>query len=435
MNKLKKILIICPHFPPSNLAGVHRARLFAQHLPQFGWEPVVLTVHEDYYEELLDWNLHKLLPKNLRIEKVKAFPITRPRLVGDIGLRSFFQLYKRAKQLIRAEEFDFLYIPIPSFYVALLGRWLHSSTGIKYGIDYIDPWVHEFPGSKKIFSRHWFSTKVANFLEPIAVKKAALITGVAEGYYQDVLERNSHLKTQAITGAMPYGGEQKDHEALHQLDLKPYLFKKKVGKIQMVYAGAMLPKAYTPLEAIFKSIQDHPAVFENVEFHFIGTGKSTNDAQGFNIKPLAEKYNLWQTIVYEYPKRIPYLDVLIHLQQADGIFILGSTEPHYTPSKSYQGVLSGKPILAVLHQESTAVSVLEKSGAGMVLAFNGESGIEIIYKNFSTIFSEYLHWMETFNTAMIDKEVFAEYSAEMVTKKLSILLDEVCVKQKKEVTR
>ena len=29
---LRKILIISPHFPPSNLAAVHRSRLFAQHL-------------------------------------------------------------------------------------------------------------------------------------------------------------------------------------------------------------------------------------------------------------------------------------------------------------------------------------------------------------------------------------------------------------------
>src|SRR5690242_9740536 len=79
---LKKILIIYPHFPPSNLAGVHRPRLFAQHLPSFGWEPVILTVDEKYYEEELDHNLVKLLPETLRIEKVKAFKVTKPRKIG-----------------------------------------------------------------------------------------------------------------------------------------------------------------------------------------------------------------------------------------------------------------------------------------------------------------------------------------------------------------
>ena len=420
---MKNILIIAPHFPPSNLAGVHRPRLFAQHLPTFGWEPVILTVHEDFYEEAPDWNLVKLLPENLRIEKVKAFKITKPRVIGDIGLRAFFQLYRKGKELIKNEKIDFIYISIPSFYTALLGRWLHSSTGVRYGIDYIDPWVHDFPGSKKVFSRHWFSKKMASFLEPIAIKKASLITGVAEGYYHEVLERNPHLKTKAVCGNMPYGGEQKDHELLHQLDLKPYLFEKKKGKTQLVYAGAMLPKAYLPLEAIFKSIQSHPEVFKDVEFHFIGTGKTPNDPLGYNIKPLAEKYGIWQTNIYEYPKRIPYLDVLIHLEQADGIFILGSTESHYTPSKSYQAILSKKLILAVLHDQSTAVKVLRNSEAAVVLPFNGESGISIITQDFPEKMLRYLRSIHEFDPHNIDLTSFNEYSAKEVTSQLAILLN------------
>src|SRR4030095_11053287 len=98
---MRKILILYPHFPPSNLAGVHRPRLFAQHLPSFGWEPIILTVHEKYYEENLDYCLMELLPADLRIEKVTAYPISTPRFIGDIGLRAFFQLQKKANQLIK----------------------------------------------------------------------------------------------------------------------------------------------------------------------------------------------------------------------------------------------------------------------------------------------------------------------------------------------
>ena len=302
-------------------------------MPEFGWEPVILTVHEKYYEEPLDWNLVKLVPSWLKIYKSNSFPVTKPRIIGDIGLRAFFQLYKNAKEIIKSEKIDFVYIPIPFFYLALLGRLLKKSTGVPYGIDYIDPWVHQFPGSEKVFSRHWFSTKFAKFLEPIAVKKASLITGVAKGYYKGVQERNPHLHKQAIFGDMPYGGEKTDHEKLKLLKAKPYLFKKNEQKIQLIYAGAMLPKAYAPLESIFKSICNNKDVFQSVEFHFIGTGKSTRDANGYNLKTLAEQYDLWQTIIFEYPQRIPYLDVLVHLEAATGIFILGSTEPHYTPSK------------------------------------------------------------------------------------------------------
>ena len=421
---MKKILIISPHFPPSNLAAVHRSRLFAHHLPSFGWQPIILTVDEKYYEEALDYNLEKLLPPGLRIEKVKAFNVTKPRLIGDTGLRGFFQLYKKAKQLILAEKIEFLYIPIPSFYSALLGRWLHSSTKIKYGIDYIDPWVHTFPGSNKIFSRHWFSTSIARLLEPIAVKKAVLITGVAAGYYEGVLQRNPHLMQQAVVGAMPYGGEKTDHEKLAGLNIEPILFKKETGKITLVYAGAMLPKAYQPLEAIFKSIQQNPATFKNVRFIFIGTGKRPNDPASFNIRPLAEKYGLWPTTVFEYPQRIPYLDVLAHLNIADGIFILGSTEPHYTPSKVYQGVLSGKPLLALLHSASSARQVIEKSGVGVVLPFDGEEAIAKIEVSFENCFKAYLIFMQQYSVTDIDTEIFEQYSAYRVTKVLAGLIND-----------
>jgi hypothetical protein len=422
---LKTILILYPHFPPSNLAGVHRPRLFAQHLPAFGWNPIILTIHEKYYEEELDHHLESLLPESLRIEKVKAFRITKPRLIGDIGLRGFFQLYKRAKKLIQSEKIDFLYIPIPSFYCALLGRLLHRSTNIKYGIDYIDPWVHKFPGSEKFLSRHWISTKIASFLESVALKKSSLITGVAEGYYKNVLERNPSLKFTAICGAMPYGGEKKDNEILKLLNIEPYLFAKNKNKIQLVYAGAMLPKSYNLLDAIFRSINVNPEVFKNVEFHFIGTGKTTSDPNGFNIKLLAEKYGLWQSIVFEYPKRIPYLDVLIHLQQADAVFILGSTEPHYTPSKSYQAVLSGKPIVAVLHQESSAVKILRDSGAGKVLSFNGEEEISEVQSYFAPFFSEHIAWIKKYDPSQINNILFEEYSARKISERLACLLNKV----------
>lgn len=307
--------------------------------------------------------------------------------------------------------------------MALLGRWLHHSTDIPYGIDYIDPWVHYFPGSNKIFSRHWFSTKVAAFLEPAAVKKASLITGVAEGYYTAVLNRNPHLKLHAVSAAMPYGGEVSDHEIVSKLNIEPYLFKKNEQKLQLVYAGAMLPKAYKPLEKIFESIKDNAEVFSDTELHFIGTGKLANDANSYNIKELAEKYNLWNTVVFEYPQRIPYADVLIHLQAASGVFILGSTEPHYTPSKVYQAVLSAKPVIAILHIESTAVQVIANANAGLVLSFAGEAGLDDIKKAFTPLFIQYKNFCKSFDINSISRVEFNAYSAKAITQQLAELLE------------
>lgn len=423
---LKKILIISPHFPPSNLTAVHRARFFANHLPEFGWEPIVLTVHEDHYEEKPDWNLHQLLPKTLRVEKVGAMRVTKPRIIGDIGLRAFYQMYRAAKRIIESDKVDFLYITIPSFYGALWGRWLHETTGIPYGIDYIDPWVHVFPGSEMAFSRHWFSTRLSAILEPVAVKKASLISGVAASYFEGVIERNRKLRSSCRFVAIPYGSEKSDHDAVHFLNISPYLFQKKAEKIQLVYAGAMLPKAYGILETIFEVVRHNEKDFQNLEIHFIGSGKSPTDREGYNIRSLAEKHGLWQRQIFEYPARIPYLDVLVHLDAADGVFILGSTEPHYTPSKVYQAVLSKKPIFAVLHEESTGSIVIRESGAGLVLDFNEENALNLVRSNFIKEYERFLEFMKWYNPNQIDSAAFSTYSAKNITGTLSKELAMIC---------
>ncbi len=425
---MKKILILSPHYPPSNLAAVHRSRLFAQHLPSFGWKPIILCVDENDYEEELDWNLHSLLPTEQHIEKVRAFPVTKPRLIGDIGLRAFFQLRRRALELVRKEKIEFVYIPIPSFYVSLIGTYLNRKTGVKFGIDYIDPWVHEFPGSNKRFSRHWLSTQLAKYLEPKALQSVSLITGVAKGYYEGVISRNPNILKSSVFGAMPYGGEKLDHLAIKRFGIKPYLFQKN-NKIQLIYAGAMLPKAYEPLELLFEVIKENPDVFKDVEIHFIGTGKTPNDLVGNNIKPYAEKYDLWQKQIFEYPRRIPYLDVLLHLENSDGVFILGSTEPHYTPSKTYQGVLSEKPIFAMLHSASTAAEILESANAGKVFKIKPDSLCEQKEELLNN-FIGFLEFKNSFSSSNVDLDQFEQYSAENVTAQLAKLLNEVTTRLK-----
>jgi len=202
------------------------------------------------------------------------------------------------------------------------------------------------------------------------------------------------------------------------------LFQKN-GTLQFIYAGAMLPKAYKPLEELFKAIANNTTSFQNVEFHFIGTGSKPTDPESYNIKPLAEKYGLWKSIVHEYPKRIPYLDVLIHLKEADAVFILGSTEPHYTPSKTYQAVLSHKPIWAILHEKSSAAQILKATKAATVLTFDGEVGVKQLTSNIESSFNDFVAFRENYNPDQVDLEKFDAFSAKNVTQHLVQLLNKV----------
>jgi hypothetical protein len=231
---------------------------------------------------------------------------------------------------------------------------------------------------------------------------------------------------------MPYGGERKDHEWVAKLDARPFLFQKEPGILDFVYAGAMLPKAFKPLEELMKAISAEPQLMANCRIHFIGSGTSPNDPNGFNIKALAQKYDLWEKVFFEYPKRIPYLAVITHLNVADGTFILGSTEAHYTPSKVYQSVLSGKPVFAVLHQESSACNVIKETQSGTVLAFNGEAGLPQISLQFPKKWKQHLCFLKDFDAHNIKQEQFEKYSAKSVTKVLVAALDELILSRKRQ---
>ena len=40
---MKKVLILSYYFPPLGMGGTQRAAKFAKYLPEFGWEPTVVT--------------------------------------------------------------------------------------------------------------------------------------------------------------------------------------------------------------------------------------------------------------------------------------------------------------------------------------------------------------------------------------------------------
>lgn len=394
---------------------MHRARLFAANLKAFGWDPIVLTVHHDDYLETLDWNLAKLVPEDVRVEWVRAasnsLTIGGRRLVGDVILRAYKPLVQRGTDLVKEEGIDFIHALIPSYYGGMIARSIHNRTGIPYGVDYIDPWVEpiEYP----IGSKAWVAQRIARRLEPWSVRRASLITGVAEGYYEAVVERNTHLKN-AVTAAMPYGGDIVDHQRLREIGVEPWLFKQD-GRFRLLYAGALLPQAVAPLDRAFEAIASNREAFSDLELFFVGTGSSPDDTEGYQIRPIAERHGLWGSVVQEHPARIPYLAALAHIEAADGVFIQGSTEPHYTPSKVYQAVLSEKPVLAVLHEASTACDVIRRTGAGRVLAFDGENGLETIRNEFIDTFQSYRDFAHSFDPTSVDHEAFEEYSARRVT--------------------
>ncbi len=264
---MKNLLIIYPHWPPSNLAGVHRPRLIANFIEEFGWHPIVLTVDSKYYEEPLDPDMIKTVRPGVEVVYTRAWRVPKPRIFGDIGIRGFKFLYKKALELIGNRDIKFVWIPVPSFYTSLLGRLLYEKTGVPYGIDYIDPWVRDISGRRNL--RAVLSNWLARVLEPYALRKAALVTGVAEKYFLPALERTFGKRPWPATLAFPYGFDPRDHQLQpsgqdlpwQDCDCKP-----------LVYAGAFLPNSKYFYEVMFEALAEMKPQLTGFKLFFIGFG-------------------------------------------------------------------------------------------------------------------------------------------------------------------
>lgn len=89
---MNKVLIVTYYWPPSGGAGVQRWLKFSKYLPEFGWEPIILTVDpEDAAYPVTDSSLINDIPASI---KVFTTPAT-----------NYFSIYKKDKSRIPSAGF------------------------------------------------------------------------------------------------------------------------------------------------------------------------------------------------------------------------------------------------------------------------------------------------------------------------------------------
>lgn len=393
---MRRVLMISPHFPPDTSAGAHRVRLLAPHLSAFGWEPTVVTVREDGYEGRLDPELASLVPASLRVLRAPAWSVGVTRLlgVGDLGLRALCGLKQTCAALLRRERFDALFITIYPTYPALLGPWLKRRYHLPFVLDYQDPWVGAWGlevgggpnGRPDLKSR--VSRLLAAQLEPRVVRAADGLTAVSARTYEDVLARVTGAHPRACA-AIPLGFEERDLEALRRRPRATPYFDAGDGLIHVCYVGTILPAGLDVLRAVMAGLarlnaRAHP-LFGRLRLHFLGTSNQRQPNQAHRVLPLARTFGV-ADIVTEEPTRLDYLDALNVQVQASALLLMGSSEAHYTPSKVFPALLSGRPIVALYHAASNVVPLLSQHRGATTITFERPGDLEAVERQVADAF-------------------------------------------------
>lgn len=152
----RRLLIIAHPFPPAGGGGVQRTLGFVRHLPQHGWDPVVVAgLAEDY------WAKDPTLGEDLGVPvvRVHSLRLDAARRLGRRALpgavrRRFDRAFvpdtrvawgppalKTALQLHEEAPFDAVYATGPPWTDLLVGARFSARTGVPYMADFRDPWA------------------------------------------------------------------------------------------------------------------------------------------------------------------------------------------------------------------------------------------------------------------------------------------------------
>src|SRR5580698_1453686 len=159
---MRKVIILSPHFPPSTLAGVHRARHLAKHLPAHGWHPIIVRADERHYTEPGDPQLAALVPPALEQVRTGAISARLCRIAGisDIGLRAYFHIRSAVDGLIAAERPNLIFITGAPFYPMLLAGHIKSWSGLPVVLDFQDPWVSAHGATQPWGTKAWLAHRL-----------------------------------------------------------------------------------------------------------------------------------------------------------------------------------------------------------------------------------------------------------------------------------
>ena len=416
---MKKVLIISPYFPPSNAADLHRIRMSLPYFEDFGWTPEVVTVNSKHYEGLKDERLMHSVPKRIKVHRIEALSVkyTRKLGLGSLAIRSLWFYKKKVNQLLKVGKFDLIYFSTTQFPVCTLGRYWKNKFGVPYVIDMQDPWHTEYYKNKPKHERpakFWFSYRLNQWLEPLAINNVDGLIAVSENYINDLQLRYPRL-INVPNSVITFGYSTIDKEIADQTNL----VKRSNSQLQLAYVGVLGQMMKLSLSKFFGAATKVEKFSETFNLQFNGTSYQSGATEKKAVK-ISENFGTFD--IDENPERIGMTDVIITLQNSNGLLIFGTDDIGYTASKIYPYIQSKKPIFAILHKQSSAFEILENITSAIVVSLSA-SDDEVLTK-----LEQFLTQVKENKKLEINMQEFELFSARALTKKQIDLFEQVIKK-------
>jgi hypothetical protein len=395
------------------------------YLHENGWEAEVLAVEPAGVAAPRDVWLADGLPPAIPIHRVKALGLRWTSLpgLGNLGFRALNAMKRAGDRLLSETKFDLLYFSTTQWPVHLLGPRWKGRFGVPFAMDYQDPWVSDYyrthpelipPGGR---IKYALATLCSRWMEPWVLRHCAGITSVSAGYPIELRNRYPFLAKNWPVEVLPFPGDSADLARATENNSGNGVAPD--GLRHWVYVGRGGEDMGRAARSLFSAISTHaknePGFADSLRVHFFGTSYAAAGKGAKTIEPLAREFGL-EKIVAESTNRLSYSDTLYRLATADALIVLGSDDPTYTASKIYPYLLTGKPLLAIFHERSSVVDLMNSVGGGMLVAFGSREPAESVGARIRKEWLESGSWQKPIP---LDRDAFGPYTAKGSAKRLA----------------
>ncbi len=385
---MKKVLIITYYWPPSGKASLQWPLKIIKHLPEFGWQPVVLTVEDDTFSDK-DETFLRQIAEDLKVIKTKALEpfnlykkftgkekdskliasetistknkslahrlsiwIRMNLFVPDARVGWYFPAVKSGTNFINDEKIDAIVSVGPPHTAHLIGKKLSVKYNLPHIPVFIDPWVDI--AYYQNFKRNNITLKIDNHLEKSVLQNSEAVIFVTETMKGDYQQKYPFLKNKSHV--LYWGYSEEDFSGI---ELKENTSNEKI----LVHAGNLF--SYQNPAKLWQQVKKEINNGKPVRLKFIGTvdNEIVKSISSAGLDPYTD-----------YLGFLPYQKMLTEICNADFLLVC-ATEPRHVPGKLFEYLRAGKPIIAYGDNNDEVKRILQESNAGMMFGYD-EDGKE-----------------------------------------------------------
>jgi glycosyltransferase involved in cell wall biosynthesis len=356
--QLNRVLMIAYHFPPlAGSSGIQRTLRFVQHLPDFGWQPLVLTAHPRAYERTSEDLLADVPPETV---VCRAFALDTARHLSIAGrylgalarpdrwMTWRFDAIRQGLRMIERYKPVAIWSTYPIATAHQVGLSLHQRTGLPWVADFRDPMAQDgYPPDPKA----WHAFKR---LEEAVVNRAqasVFTTPGAARTYRERYPSAAHRISVLENGYDEESFASAEQGADDRSPLQP-------GCVTLLHSGIVYPSERDPthlMQALQQMVHDNVLRPGQLKVRFRA---SAHDSL---LNLLAAQHGV-AAFVETLPP-VAYRESLAEMLRADALLVMQAANCNdQIPAKVYEYLRSRRPIVALTDPDGDTASVLRASG-------------------------------------------------------------------------